>query len=438
MSKTTAATSLKTPNVIYTAETFLSALHMTYEGERIALTKGGHFERTPMLVTGAPGSAKTAIVSKFVKEVDKKIRGAGGKGARLVTLRLTQCEITDLKGVPKYIEVNGKAQCTFASPNVFPIEGMPDSAEGYDMNIIFFDELQQALPALQQLAAAVMDGTIGDHRLDMARTYVVACANRVEDNATVFALPNNLANRFIHGTMEVNSDDWISWAMGEGQVNSAILGFLNQHTSYLAEPAPKSNTTQNQAWATPRTWAKLSQILSGFEATFGQPWIQAIGTPHEKTVRNLVKSTVGHAAGTELMATAKNIKESINVNDIEGGKFPDVPAKPDVQFAVMFELISRCDGYLKEVNKLETIDIKKIQGIVDELDKKDISKLENSMEWITKNVAAGKMNRSMAAIYRGAHTTLSVKAALQILGKKSKKIEAAIELQKNVVFDLSK
>ena len=433
MSKTT----LKSPKVVYTPETFRQQLHTLYQGERMALAEGKHFERTAMLLTGAPGSAKTATVKEFANDIDRMIKKANpnAKGCQLITLRLTQCEITDLKGVPVYIERDGQKQCSFASPALFPIKGMPSSADGYDMSIIFFDELQQAIPQMQQLAAAVMDGTIGDQELDESRTFIVACANRVEDSATVFPLPMNLANRFCHGTMEVDPDHWMDWGQKAG-INSVILGFLALNTSYLNEPTPPAGT-DNTPFATPRTWAKLSQTLNTIEAELGDSWVRH---GNESLTRNAILSMVGHSAGTALIATAKNLRESINVTDIEAGNNPPLPEKPDVQFAVVYELIARTNNYLREVNDIPTTEISSIEKAVKNIDPKLVKKIENSILWIDNKVndSGKKMNKSMAALYRGKNTTDQVKAALQIIGRSNDKVKKSLDLQKDVISQLGR
>ena len=426
MSKQTSSTQLKSPKVTVNSEGFLKLLRATFKGEQNAIKKGGHFERKAILLTGAPGAAKTATVKAWHNELNAQYKAEGKKGVRLCTLRLTQCEITDLKGVPVYIEVDGKTQCSFASPSLFPIEGMPNSADGYDMTIIFFDELQQAIPQMQQLAAAVLDGTIGDQQLDMSRSYIVACSNRVEDNATVYPLPMNLSNRLMHVEMDLDHEHWFTWAKNAG-INATILGFLANSLSYLNEPTPMSST-QNTAFATPRTWTKLSQTLNAIEEELGDSWVRH---PDQRHIDTVVKGTVGHAAGSQLLATAKNIRESINVNDIEAGNDPALPDKPDVQFAVVYELISRADNYLKEVNSINGADKEKISKVLDSIDPKDLKKLENGILWIDKKVHSEdkKMNKSMAALYRGKHTSPSVKVALQLLGKKNPKIAKSLELQ---------
>lgn len=429
MSKTT----LKTPEIVYTADQFKQTLHLLYQSERLALAEGRYFERTPMLMTGPPGSAKTATVKEFTKELDEMIKKAkpGAKGCQLYTMRLTQNEITDFKGVPVYEKRDDQVQCSFAAPSVLPLKGSPGSADGYEMTVIFFDEMQQAIPQLQQLAGALLDGTVGDQELDHTRCFFVACANRVKDNATVFPLAANLSNRFLHGTMESDVDQWLQWAL-QNKINSVISGFLAHNSLRFNEPVPPAST-ENTPFATSRTWSKLSQSLNYIDKISGDSWINY---PDQNLIRNWVLSTVGYVAGTDLLATAKNIKESIDVNAIEEGKNPKLPVKPDVQFAVIYELICRTDSYLAPVKQVDDFsNISAIQAALKNIQDKELKKIKNIILWLANKTAEKgdqKLNESLTAIYRGAYTDKKIKAALQVLGQTDKDIKLSLDLQKEI------
>jgi hypothetical protein len=57
------------------------------------------------------------------------------------------------------------------------------------------------------------------------------------------------------------------------------------------------------------------------------------------------------------------------------------------------------------------------------MDPKSLTKISNMVSWINEGVSTGKINKSMAAVYRGSNTTSKVKIALQLLGKKDKKLQ---------------
>ena len=90
----------------------------------------------PMLV-GSPGCGKSQIIYKIAKEYNLKV----------IDLRLSQCDPTDLAGFPT-IE-NHKAD--YVPMKHFPIEGDP-IPHGYSGWLLFLDEATSAPPAIQAAA----------------------------------------------------------------------------------------------------------------------------------------------------------------------------------------------------------------------------------------------------------------------------------------------
>ena len=75
---------------------------------------------------GKPGQGKTAAVDQVVNEYQQE---NPGKKVLYWSLRLNQCDPTDIKGVPLYAKTpSGLDICKFAVPDMFPIQGVPDSA----------------------------------------------------------------------------------------------------------------------------------------------------------------------------------------------------------------------------------------------------------------------------------------------------------------------
>ena len=90
----------------------------------------------PML-TGSPGMGKSAIVKGIAKTY----------GLKVIDLRLSQCDPTDLMGFPS---IQG-TRAGYLPMETFPLEGDP-IPEGYNGWLLFLDEFNSASTAVQAAA----------------------------------------------------------------------------------------------------------------------------------------------------------------------------------------------------------------------------------------------------------------------------------------------
>ena len=92
---------------------------------------------------------------------------------------------------------------------------------------------------------------------------IVAAGNRETDRGVTYRMPSPLANRFRHINMEVNFEDWSIWATNN-KVHQDVIGYLTYSKADLFDFDPK---TSSQAFATPRSWNYVSEILNteGFD-----------------------------------------------------------------------------------------------------------------------------------------------------------------------------
>ena len=98
-------------------------------------------------IQGSPGLGKSALVRDIAEE----------KNLKLIDIRLSQCDLTDLNGLPK---TDGK-KATFLPFDTFPLEDDP-LPEGKDGWLIFLDELNAAPRSLQCAAyKIILDRMVG-------------------------------------------------------------------------------------------------------------------------------------------------------------------------------------------------------------------------------------------------------------------------------------
>jgi len=276
---------------------------------------------TPMFI-GAPGNGKSSIVEQFTLELDAKLRENGGAGAICVPFRLAQCDPTDLKGVPVYLELNGKKVCSYAPPRNIPLKGLPDSADG-KFAVLFLDELPQALPTIQNLASNIVDGKIGDYEIDFSRCFIVVAGNRKEDKAAVYDTPNNVRNRVDTLIVNITFSEWETWAMDRG-LSPFVIGYLKAHTEFFNMIPPDNGG----AYATPRVWEKVSCDI----VTTGEQWGSS-----DATLPMLV-GLVGQGPAHDFYQFYTTTKDKYQLTDILKGKDLNV-TEQDVIYRLIYEAV---------------------------------------------------------------------------------------------------
>jgi hypothetical protein len=168
-------------------------------------------------------------------------------------------EPTDIRGFP------------FRNPETNTMEWAPPSdlpsmkfAAQYDTVVLFLDELNSAPPSVQSAAyQLVLNRKVGQYVLP-ENVIIVAAGNRETDRGVTYRMPAPLANRFRHINMGVEFSDWQNWAMNNN-IHPDVIGYLSYAKQDLFDFDPK---TSSQAFATPRSWSYVSEILftPGFDS----------------------------------------------------------------------------------------------------------------------------------------------------------------------------
>jgi hypothetical protein len=179
---------------------------------------------------------------------------AGEYGIGFIDLRLSQLESVDLRGLPVPDLEHNTAR--WLPPEFLPFEGIPRFKDS--SGILLLDEFNRARPDVLQAAfQLVLDRQVGLHRL-LDSWFIVAAGNLGdEDNTDVVEMDAALKNRFIHLTIDVDADAWISWAK-ERFLNPDIIDFIRNRPDYLYYMP----NTEDTVFVSPRSWEKFSDILA--------------------------------------------------------------------------------------------------------------------------------------------------------------------------------
>lgn len=259
-------------------------------------------------VRSAPGLGKSDIMRSIAEEYRLK----------LIDIRLAQCDITDLNGLPRFTK-EGRAE--YAPFNTFPLEGdeLPDHPDGGKYNgwLLFFDEMSSAGKQLQAAAyKIVLDKEVGLHKLHPK--VAMACAgNREGDRAVVSPMSTAMQSRLIRIEMRVDHKEWIAWAI-DNSIDSRILGFLEFKPDYLHNFDPSH---QDCTFACPRTWKFANDLIQG--------------KPVTNEDSPLLAGTVSSGVGQEFVQFAQIYADLPKVSDIlKDPKNASVPSEPGTKYAM--------------------------------------------------------------------------------------------------------
>lgn len=293
-------------------------------------------------VTASPGIGKSDVTRSIAKEYNLK----------LIDVRLSTCDVTDLTGLP-FRDENGKAG--FLPFDMFPIEGddLPIktdvdgntimvkadantpkkwidangmTAARYDGWLVFFDEVTSA--DKQKQAASykiILDKLVGNKRLH--KRVMMACAgNESTDNAVVYAMSTALQSRLIHLQMKVDHTEWMTWGIANG-IDSRVLAFLEfaPDNLYIFNP-----NHQDKTFACPRTWEFASKLVVNQEVTNAD--------------FQLIAGTVSAGPALAFVQFAQIYQDLPKLADIVANPHgAPVPNEPSTKYAIATHLADKID-----------------------------------------------------------------------------------------------
>lgn len=252
------------------------------------------------LLKGSPGCGKSAVIRQIADEYNLK----------LIDLRLSQCDPTDLCGFPRIDEVTGKA--SYAPMDTFPLVG--DAVpEGYDGWLILLDELTSAPRAVQASAYKLLhEQEIGSHQLH-PKVAMVGAGNLDTDNAIVEPMSTALQSRLIHMEVQLDSEAWLNWAMGAG-IDHRITSYIKYKPTVLYNFDPDHTDV---TYASPRTWEYVSKLIHGAPA-LDHTWLPLLaGTVSQGVAREFI----GHTKIYEDLVTIDEVK-----SNPQTARIPDQPS----------------------------------------------------------------------------------------------------------------
>ena len=271
--------------------------------------------KRPIFLWGGPGIGKSDVIHQIGKDINAKV----------IDIRLSLWEPTDIKGIPYY---NSKENnMTWASPSELPTQAL---AKKHKNMILFLDEMNSAAPSVQAAAyQLILNRRVGQYELP-DNVLIVAAGNREADKGVVYRMPAPLANRFIHLELTVGWDDWFQWSVTNNQ-HQDVVGYLTFAKKDLYDFDPKS---PSRSFATPRSWSFVSELLED--------------DIDEATLTDLVSGAVGEGLAVKFMAHRRVAASMPNPTDILAGKVTEMASKEisamySLTVSLCYELKEACD-----------------------------------------------------------------------------------------------
>ena len=277
-----------------------------------------------VMLWGPPGVGK----SQAVRQIGKRIKTQTGKRVHITDVRLLLFNPIDLRGIPT--SNADKTLAVWLKPQIFQM----DESDNI-VNILFLDEISAAPQSVQAAAYQItLDRVIGEHKLP-ENCIVIAAGNRTTDKSVAFKMPKALANRLMHIEVEGSFKSWKQWAIQSG-INAKVVGFLSFRRERLMS---FDSSTDDLAFATPRSWEIVSNILNYVESDVDK-------------VYSLVAGIVGCGAALEFRTWSKVYNELPDIEEIFDGKQPKIPTRTDAMYALCSSMTAYAREHKDDIHRI--------------------------------------------------------------------------------------
>jgi len=202
-------------------------------------------DKHPILLTGAPGTAKTALVEQAAQKAK----------AKLIISHPVVDDPVDYKGFPFVIEdFNGNKFATF-----LPFGNLKEAIEADTLTVYFLDDFGQANPSVQSACMQLLHaGKINGH--DISKNIVfMGATNRKQDKSNVSGILEAVKSRFISIIeVEVDLNDWVRNFALPNNLKTELIYFIRFRPELLHDFKPSYDLNNSPS---PRTVEHVDKIL---------------------------------------------------------------------------------------------------------------------------------------------------------------------------------
>lgn len=231
-----------------------------------------------LLIWGAPGIGKTAILMAVVEKMQSKF-----PDYKLIMKTLSN-ETPDNFTLPKYVEIDGQDFATDVPKTWLPVyKPTGDKAKDVEMDkalgngLLFIDELSRATPqVLNVVLPLVNEGVFNGYKLGSGWS-IICASNRAEDEMSgQSTIGNALGNRFSQVYYEPTVHSWRAWADKQNFISPLLLQWLSLPESenmsggkfyYMDPNEDMESASPTTLMCTPRSWTNAMRQLALYSET---------------------------------------------------------------------------------------------------------------------------------------------------------------------------
>lgn len=253
-------------------------------------------------------------------------------------VRLSQCEVGDIKGLPYLDREN--MQTVFLKPKWWPRD--PDSK-----GILFFDELNRASKDVLQ---AVFEICL-DRRLDgdpLPDGWRVVAAINGDDDYDVIELDPALLDRWFIIDFDPEVKEWVSWAR-QNKIHDAIVDFILRSPELLDPPV--GNIEVGRIYPSRRSWVALNDTAMA---------LGIIDNLDDSLLTQVCKGWVGPEIAAQFPKFVANEYSRLKAADILDN-FDKVKDKIEAACSDMEVIAGLANSVINEVKKRSSAKLKEEQ-----------------------------------------------------------------------------
>ena len=294
----------------------------------------------PVHLTGGPGIGKTMFTYA--------VAAALGRWAE--TYIASTHEPSDVIGLP-VIQDDGSVR--FAEGD-WVRRIIEKDAQGI-ASILFFDEISTAPPAVQAACLRVVNEKIVGNVELPDTLWMMLASNPVDTSAGTWLLSAAMANRMIHITWEVDSDEWVTgmiegfsvdrdlvmlphdWHEGIEATKILFASFIKANPTKLYNQ-PNNAEDAGKAWASPRTWDMASRLLAASRSV-------SLDKIEEMT---LIRGVVGEGAAVEFLEWERELDLPDPAFVLKNPDDFPIPTRGDQVFALLTSVVAHAKRHMSE------------------------------------------------------------------------------------------
>ena len=284
-----------------------------------------------ILAKGETGIGKSDIFKQISKHL----------GLDVIDRRLSQMQEGDLIGLPELVD----GVTRFAPPDWY----MRACREPV---VVFLDELNRAVPELQQCAfQIILDRELNGHKLH-PETRIYAAVNEGSD-FQVNEMDPALLRRFFVVDLEPTTEDWLSWARS-AKIDSTITAFIKKYPAHLKHDGTRQ---PGKVYPYPASWHRLDLSLK-FATMEPEKFA---GTKPPDLMFSMASGFVGEATAVAFIDFVKNYIVRFNAEDVLDNFNKNKDALTDLtddkRNDILSQIITYCETNTLVLNQAENLDM---------------------------------------------------------------------------------